>query len=104
MMCVMPKRSQAPAYQLVVKFCGSQVLNHGLPSESTTTLTRMPIRKMKKAAVPAQTNHVVGEATSERSPGDRAPAFFLLLSLIHISEPTRLGMISYAVFCLKKKK
>src|SRR5665648_103739 len=28
----------------------------------------------------------------------------LNLSLIHISEPTRLGMISYAVFCLKKKK
>src|SRR5450756_1792572 len=27
-----------------------------------------------------------------------------LLSLIHISEPTRLGMISYAVFCLKKEK
>ena len=31
---------------------------------------------------------------------DRVPN----LSLIHISEPTRLGMISYAVFCLKKKK
>src|SRR5450756_2698870 len=31
----------------------------------------------------------------------RAPR---MLSLIHISEPTRLGMISYAVFCLKKKK
>src|SRR5450756_2917833 len=26
------------------------------------------------------------------------------LSLIHISEPTRLGMTSYAVFCSKKKK
>src|SRR5678815_4941644 len=26
------------------------------------------------------------------------------LSLIHISEPTRLLRISYAVFCLKKKK
>ena len=26
------------------------------------------------------------------------------LSLIHISEPTRLRCISYAVFCLKKKK
>src|SRR5665648_921900 len=26
------------------------------------------------------------------------------LALIHISEPTRLGMTSYAVFCLKKKK
>src|SRR5450756_2865084 len=25
----------------------------------------------------------------------------VILSLIHISEPTRLGMISYAVFCLK---
>ena len=29
---------------------------------------------------------------------------FLALSLIHISEPTRLLSISYAVFCLKKKK
>src|SRR5450756_1096417 len=32
-----------------------------------------------------------------------APTFrWRSLSLIHISEPTRLGMISYAVFCLKK--
>src|SRR5450756_1677749 len=31
-------------------------------------------------------------------------AVLVELSLIHISEPTRLGMISYAVFCLKKKK
>ena len=29
--------------------------------------------------------------------GDRVA---LRLSLIHISEPTRLGMIAYAVFCL----
>src|SRR5678815_4074530 len=29
---------------------------------------------------------------------------FVFLSLIHISEPTRLLSISYAVFCLKKKK
>src|SRR5674476_1635760 len=28
----------------------------------------------------------------------------MLLSLIHISEPTRQAEISYAVFCLKKKK
>ena len=33
-----------------------------------------------------------------RGKGDKA------LSLIHISEPTRLRRISYAVFCLKKKK
>src|SRR5450756_3075407 len=31
---------------------------------------------------------------------DEAFDGFLDLSLIHISEPTRLGMISYAVFCL----
>src|SRR5665648_381902 len=32
------------------------------------------------------------------------PFKYKYLSLIHISEPTRLGMISYAVFCLKKKQ
>ena len=32
------------------------------------------------------------------------PKKHLTLSLIHISEPTRLLSISYAVFCLKKKK
>jgi len=38
---------------------------------------------------------------AEKFAGDAPVAFCLLL---HISEPTRLGMISYAVFCLKKKK
>eukprot|EP00658_Telonema_sp_P-2_P037212 TRINITY_DN26787_c0_g1_i1.p1 TRINITY_DN26787_c0_g1~~TRINITY_DN26787_c0_g1_i1.p1 ORF type:complete len:128 (+),score=36.79 TRINITY_DN26787_c0_g1_i1:93-476(+) len=32
------------------------------------------------------------------------PLTIVNLSLIHISEPTRLLSISYAVFCLKKKK
>src|SRR5450759_5351622 len=32
--------------------------------------------------------------------GHGTPDAILALSLIHISEPTRLGMISYAVFCL----
>ena len=41
--------------------------------------------------------HMIIEAISNR-PVEQS------LSLIHISEPTRLGMISYAVFCLKKKK
>ena len=34
----------------------------------------------------------------------RALRKYLRLSLIHISEPTRRTPISYAVFCLKKKK
>ena len=33
----------------------------------------------------------------------KARARGMSLSLIHISEPTRLLSISYAVFCLKKK-
>src|SRR5678810_1208683 len=37
------------------------------------------------------------------SAADRATTI-LVLSLIHISEPTRQAEISYAVFCLKKKK
>src|SRR5450756_1195194 len=45
-------------------------------------------------------------ATRRQRPGTCArprPPPSTHLSLIHISEPTRLGMISYAVFCLKKK-
>jgi len=37
-------------------------------------------------------------------PGDTLSEIARQLSLIHISEPTRLRRISYAVFCLKKKK
>src|SRR5450756_2967986 len=48
---------------------------------------------------------VATEASGTRcGPTDNRNAPVLGLSLIHISEPTRLGMISYAVFCLKKKK
>src|SRR5450756_1140564 len=46
-----------------------------------------------------------GDSRLQQSPAPRALLRRALhLSLIHISEPTRLGMISYAVFCLKKKK
>src|SRR5450756_884573 len=44
----------------------------------------------------AENNQKLGNGTSSEF---QVPA----MSLIHISEPTRLGMISYAVFCLKKK-
>ena len=36
--------------------------------------------------------------------GGESTADAIVLSLIHISEPTRRTPISYAVFCLKKKK
>src|SRR5665647_3611088 len=39
-----------------------------------------------------------------RTAGQANRAATMTLSLIHISEPTRRTPISYAVFCLKKKK
>src|SRR5665648_1247208 len=48
--------------------------------------------------------HRFSEDTSIVFPGAEMRRMDQSLSLIHISEPTRLGMISYAVFCLKKKK
>src|SRR5665648_1247525 len=52
---------------------------------------------------PAQHLHHTFQLDALRSPGNLRTLPYLL-SLIHISEPTRLGMSSYAVFCLKKKK
>eukprot|EP00658_Telonema_sp_P-2_P075789 TRINITY_DN65545_c0_g1_i1.p1 TRINITY_DN65545_c0_g1~~TRINITY_DN65545_c0_g1_i1.p1 ORF type:complete len:121 (+),score=25.06 TRINITY_DN65545_c0_g1_i1:67-429(+) len=50
----------------------------------------------------------VGFPCAGLQPGQACPWFLeeltKWLSLIHISEPTRLLSISYAVFCLKKKK
>ena len=43
----------------------------------------------------------MGLVTPKLPNGAANPAYDL--SLIHISEPTRLLSISYAVFCLKKK-
>src|SRR5665648_1117808 len=46
----------------------------------------------------------IGVTIVQGSIGKDHVHMLLSLSLIHISEPTRLGMISYAVFCLKNKK
>src|SRR5678815_5830975 len=43
----------------------------------------------------------VGLASLASTPLDANGSIAMLLSLIHISEPTRLLSISYAVFCLK---
>src|SRR5665648_216459 len=48
--------------------------------------------------------HRVVSPGRKQTKRDGGFCILIYLSLIHISEPTRLGMISYAVFCLKKKK
>ena len=45
-----------------------------------------------------------GFCTQPEGIAESADSETLHLSLIHISEPTRQAEISYAVFCLKKKK
>src|SRR5680860_1835523 len=49
-----------------------------------------------------QVNHLIGVKVLRRQ--YLQMWMLLYLSLIHISEPTRRTPISYAVFCLKKKK
>src|SRR5450759_441845 len=51
-----------------------------------------------------ETMHMIRKGQLNCPAESTASAADQFLSLIHISEPTRLGMISYAVFCLKKKK
>eukprot|EP00658_Telonema_sp_P-2_P009370 TRINITY_DN13510_c0_g1_i1.p1 TRINITY_DN13510_c0_g1~~TRINITY_DN13510_c0_g1_i1.p1 ORF type:complete len:129 (-),score=22.02 TRINITY_DN13510_c0_g1_i1:100-486(-) len=59
-----------------------------------------PVRSVDICASTSQTLHHL-KTTGPRCGHQRSPSE---LSLIHISEPTRLLSISYAVFCLKKKK
>src|SRR5660397_282638 len=58
--------------------------------------TRHIMRRTKKRYVP--------ECSNTKQKIEKSVWNALGLSLIHISEPTRLRRISYAVFCLKKKK
>src|SRR5450756_1550257 len=55
----------------------------------------------KPPAVPSFTNDVINGKVQTVVMNTKDQVL-QVLSLIHISEPTRLGMISYAVFCLKK--
>src|SRR5450756_2856136 len=58
----------------------------------------------RRIVVPTVGSLVTGYLLFKYFPLARGSGIPQTLSLIHISEPTRLGMISYAVFCLKKKK
>eukprot|EP00658_Telonema_sp_P-2_P030350 TRINITY_DN22931_c0_g1_i1.p1 TRINITY_DN22931_c0_g1~~TRINITY_DN22931_c0_g1_i1.p1 ORF type:complete len:114 (+),score=27.47 TRINITY_DN22931_c0_g1_i1:214-555(+) len=90
---------------------------------ATTTASTLPSsvpklferRQVRSLYVPTLTSEVAIASTlseihhrhttaSMDGGGPSSSASVHPLSLIHISEPTRLLSISYAVFCLKKKK
>src|SRR5450759_3440004 len=90
-----------------------------LTEETTSQSTKPPKNGGKVAGYnPANdTGQVIGYSHPTKQPEDVCQVvgyshsiewlvigIIYALSLKHISEPTRLGMISYAVFCLKKKK
>src|SRR5660397_286586 len=58
------------------------------------------IKKAPRVLGHEMTGEIVESMSDKFHVGQRV----FVLSLIHISEPTRLRRISYAVFCLKKKK
>ena len=73
--------------------------SHGYRSWSAKTIDKAEIQGLSKI-LPS----IGVTATLATTSGWKAHEMEMLLSLIHISEPTRQAEISYAVFCLKKKK
>ena len=69
-----------------------------MPMAMSRKNVEKPVVRICRSLVPAFRKR------TGRSVQRREKKWDSILSLIHISEPTRLGMISYAVFCLKKKK
>src|SRR5659263_729744 len=87
----------------------ADVLFNPIPARCRVAPPRRRSCQDRRATSPVNAPAVGGRSTDNaggiQAPAGRAPnrRADSDLSLIHISEPTRLGMISYAVFCLKKK-
>ena len=77
---------------------GVEILNAGSVLEDPIT------RTLETNYMPYAMSVIVSRALPEIDGFKPAHRKLLYLSLIHISEPTRRTPISYAVFCLKKKK
>src|SRR5665647_3710259 len=77
--------------------CGTPVLKPDSVDESASTAA-VETAVVETAVEPSTANELVNDGVALYEKGDYN------LSLIHISEPTRRTPISYAVFCLKKKK
>src|SRR5674476_1577849 len=69
---------------------------------SRTTGELLTCHTLSNVSLTTRYTAICTERTSTRSTSHGESG--MGLSLIHISEPTRQAEISYAVFCLKKKK
>src|SRR5450756_2643714 len=69
---------------------------------SEPTEMRAVLAAAAASEVPGSTDAADADAEALARACEHVCPALPILSLIHISEPTRLGMISYAVFCLKK--
>src|SRR5660398_102287 len=78
-----------------------QLNNHYLQRDHSTNVLSFSLQEGEYGNV---NPHILGDIVISTETAQRDAAKGDLLSLIHISEPTRLRRISYAVFCLKKKK
>ena len=77
-------------------------LRHATNKAKESAMTRMPLAT---ASLLALAISLAGCGDDKKAEAPATPAASTQpLSLIHISEPTRQAEISYAVFCLKKKK
>src|SRR5665648_1183002 len=97
-----------PAFQALLQGNNEEKLeNKGLKPDGIVLLNYVPDfeRVLNALKISYGADYTLSILPSEQA-GVSKPTLpeGMNLSLIHISEPTRLGMISYAVFCLKKKK
>src|SRR5660398_219730 len=87
---------------------GDEEAVRGQPADEYAAVEVLPQARQHAGRDPCAQRHPGGDGGTEE-PHDRPDLAargdaVQELSLIHISEPTRLRRISYAVFCLKKKK
>src|SRR5450756_2957041 len=125
-MCIRDRASTGTFSRAPSSPSDPSVTTTGMASPAASTpRAALPRDERREVSIPAdssvanrenrkQVAAATGAATTDTIAGPQPAALHTItgasaraavnLSLIHISEPTRLGMISYAVFCLKKKK
>src|SRR5450759_3682549 len=92
----------AKGFKLLTLKADAIPANIVLAIENETQVVNLPFRKIDKQDL-SDAVTVLNPETYINRDYNLSVQGGINLSLIHISEPTRLGMISYAVFCLKKK-